>query len=184
MIRPAFAALATAASLLLPLAAAPALAQEATPAAPPQAPVANGQQFGNWTVSCAAVAVNTTACVLNQQLVRDSDRTFMAQVMALWAAGGDQSYLAMRVPLGTYLAAGIAMRNSASEEVFPLVWQSCGPQFCEALMELTPEVVETLTAGDAMIVASYRPQMTAEPRIFNFSIAGLKDGLAALHPSN
>ena len=145
--------------------------------------VANGQKFGSWSVSCQAVAVNKTNCALSQQLLRDTDRTFMAQMVALWSGGGDQQFLAARVPLGTYLAAGIALRNVESEEVHELVWQSCGQNFCEALMELTPDLIDELAGGESNVVVSYRPRINAEQRVFSFSTEGLAEGLAALKPT-
>lgn len=176
MTRSLLASLATVAGL--------ALALPSTGQAQDAAPVANGQKFDNWAVSCNAVAVNRTSCMLSQQLVRDTDRVFMAEMLALWSGTGDKEYLAARVPLGTYLAAGIALRNTGQEDVHALTWQNCNARFCEALMELTPELIEELTSGDGTVIVSYRPQISGEQRVFRFNAKGLQDGLGALKPTN
>lgn len=144
--------------------------------------VSNGQQFGEWTVSCEAIAVNRTACVLTQALLRDTDQAFVAQMLAFWSGDGTQSYVAARVPVGAYLPAGFAMRSETSEEVIQFTWQTCTQQFCEAMAALGAEKITELATGEAQIVASYRPGLAVDPIVFSFSMAGAGAGLAALHP--
>ena len=144
--------------------------------------VVNGQTFGAWTVTCEAVAMNETACVLNQNLVRSTDNVFLAQMMAFWAGDGSKRYLVARVPLGVYLPSGFAMRAETNEDIIPFDWQACSQTLCEALLELDDEMLANLTAPDTTIVASYRPNMQAEPVIFRFAMTGAQDGLEAIKP--
>lgn len=154
---------------------------QTAPEAPPR--VTNGQTFGAWTVTCEAVAVNETACVLNQNLLRSSDNVFLAQMMAFWSADGSKRYLVARVPLGVYLPSGFAIRAETSEDVIPFDWQACSPTLCEALVELDDKLMTTLTAPDTTIVGSYRPNLLTEPVIFRFGMTGAEAGLAALKPA-
>lgn len=149
----------------------------------PATRIANGQTFGAWTVTCEAIAVNETACILNQNLLRSSDNAFLAQMLAFWSADGSQRYLAARVPLGVYLPTGFAMRIDDSEEVIPFVWQACSQTLCEALIEIDDTMLADLTAPDTTIVASYRPNLVTEPVVFRFGMGGADTGLAALKPA-
>ncbi|WP_407493629.1 invasion associated locus B family protein [Pseudooceanicola sp. MF1-13] len=145
--------------------------------------VANGTRFGAWTVSCEALAVNETACVLSQRLVRRADNVFLAELLAFQSASGDREFLIARVPNGVYLPAGFAMKPAEGEaEETRFVWQSCNNDLCEALIELTPEKTESLEAAERL-VAGYRPRLGAEPLVFALSLSGLQDGLTALAAS-
>ena len=87
----------------IPLGMTPGLAQDngaaATTTVQPMR-IANGTRFGAWRVNCEAIAVNETACVLSQRLVRTSDNVFLAELLAFWSGDGSKSYLAARVPTG------------------------------------------------------------------------------------
>ncbi|MBS0123536.1 invasion associated locus B family protein [Thetidibacter halocola] len=145
--------------------------------------VDSGQTFGNWTVSCEALGVNRTACVLEQTLTRDADGAFVAQVLAFWNADGSERFLAMRVPLGVYLASGIELRAEDEDAVFPLIWQTCTPRFCEALRVLPEERLQAFADGEAQVLAGYRPGPLAEPLVFSVSMSGVMQGLEALRPA-
>lgn len=147
--------------------------------------VVNGQSFGAWTVSCEAVAVGETACVLNQQLIRTNDRAFLAQLLAIWSSDLEKRYLLARVPLGVYLPAGLAMRPEAAEgedAVAQFTWQSCNANFCEALIEMDEDRLAAFVADDAPVIASYRPALNADPVVFRFSMAGMVSGMDAVRP--
>jgi len=142
--------------------------------------IANGTQFGAWTVSCEALAVNETACVLSQRLVRRSDNAFLAELLAFQSASGDRAFLVARVPNGVYFPAGFAMRPAEGEaEETRFVWQSCSSELCEALIELDEETAEELE-GAERLVAGYRPALGAEPLVFALNVQGLQDGIDAL----
>lgn len=153
----------------------PGLAQEAEP-------VVNGQKFGAWGVACQALAVNKTRCHLEQTLLRDTDRVFLARSLAVWSDDGSRGFLALQVPVGAYLPSGIALRAEGAETVHPLTWQSCSPELCEALIDLDDALMQELSQGTGKVVATYRPRLGAEPRVFNFSVSGLIEGMQALRP--
>jgi invasion protein IalB len=153
--------------------------------AAPTERVLNGQTFGAWTVSCEAIAAGETVCILNQQLYRDTDQAFLAQLLAVWSDDLSTRFLLARVPVGVYLPYGIAVRpegGDAAATALPLVWQSCNPQVCEALAELDAARIAALTAPGTIVVASYRPSLAAEPLAFRFSMEGMVEGMDALPP--
>jgi len=166
---------------------APLAAQEAEAAATtnvPPARVANGTRFGQWVVTCEALAVNETACVLTQRLVRASDGAFLAEMLAFSSADGTRRYLGARVPTGVYLPHGFALRpaeGEAAESRF--VWQSCSRDLCEALIELDAEGLAALEAAEGGLIAGYRPGLLAQPLVFALSVDGAEAGLSALTSS-
>lgn len=139
----------------------------------------NGTQFGNWVVTCEAVAVNETLCVLSQRLVRSEGNSFLAELVAFNDPDKVGSFVAAIVPVGVYLPSGFSLRLEDSETVFDFEWQACSRDMCEALLELDGAQLELLeSAGGA--VAGYRPAQGAEPLVFSVGTEGLLPGLQAL----
>lgn len=169
----------------IPLGISPGLAQDndaaATTIVQPMR-IANGTQFGLWRVNCEAIAVNETACVLSQRLVRTSDNVFLAELLAFWSGDGSTSYLAARVPNGVYFPSGFALKREDSDERRNFVWQSCSRDVCEALLELPLEAIETLE-GAENVIAGYRPSLRSQPLVFHTSMQGATEGLKALKAS-
>jgi len=177
MLRFRNAALLIAACLLIP---ASAVTQEvAVPDAGAAGRIANGSKFGNWVVSCQALAVNETTCVLSQQLLRANDNAFLAELLAFWNADGTQKFMAVRVPTGVYLPSGFALRPEDESEETRFVRQTCGRDLCEGLIEVTDDL-EGRWVGAEKLLGGYRPGRTAEALVFTLSLAGLTEGLAAL----
>ncbi|MCY6381776.1 invasion associated locus B family protein [Hoeflea prorocentri] len=144
--------------------------------------IANGTRFGAWRVNCEAIAVNETACVLSQRLVRTSDNVFLAELLAFWSGDGSKSYLAARVPNGVYFPSGFALKREDSDDRQNFVWQSCSRDICEALLELPIEDIEALE-GSENIIAGYRPSLRSQPLVFRTSMQGASEGLNALKAS-
>lgn len=156
--------------------AAPALAQDAATETPR---IANGTRFDAWTVTCEAIAVNETACVLSQTLVRSADNQFLAEILAFWSGVGSASYMAARVPNGVFFPSGFAFKPEGTEERQDFVWQSCSRDLCEALAEIDPATLEALEDGPD-VFAGYRPGLGSEPVVFRLGMEGIGAGMAAL----
>lgn len=154
---------------------APLAAQEAST---PER-IANGQKFGAWTVTCEAIAVNETACVLSQRLVRSSDNVFLAELLVFWSGDAVQTYMAARVPNGVFFPSGFALRAEESEERMDFAWQSCSRDICEALLTLSLDEINALEKAESLI-AGYRPNLALDPAVFRLSIEGAVEGLTAL----
>lgn len=144
-----------------------------------QGRLANGAQFGNWTVNCEAIGVNETICVLSQRLVASSGQRFLAELLAFADPDSPGAYLAARVPLGVHFPAGFALREEAGEEQLLFEWQSCSMELCEALIRFDPEGLQRLDASES-VIAGYLPQIEADPLVFRIGVAGIRDGLIAL----
>lgn len=147
--------------------------------ASPTVRITNGTQFGGWTVACEAVAVNETTCVLQQRLVRSSDNTFLAEIVAFWDDAMADAFLAARVPNGAYLPSGFVMRLEDGDDRHEFAWQSCSRELCEALLAAERETLEAIDAGEGAVLG-YRPHIQAEPLVFRTRTDGLIEGLDAL----
>lgn len=163
--------LATALTLLGTL---PAAAQE----------VANGQKFGAWTTNCEALGKDKTACFLTQTLTRDSDKAFIAQILALWSPDGQKAYIAARVPMGAYLPQGFVLQGEQAEAGIPFIWQSCQGNICEAMREIEGDMLETLSVDSDTVLGRFQPRLGMEPIVFRFSMNGVIEGMEALKPES
>lgn len=164
----------------------PALSQENSDAEDTTAVQAmrltNGTRFDAWTVNCEALAVNETACVLSQRLVRTSDNVFLAELLAFWSGDAKRTYIAARVPNGVFFPSGFALKANGLEERQEFVWQSCSRDVCEALLEIDVDAIGKLEESDE-IIAGYRPNLRSEPVVFRMSLKGAASGLNALKAS-
>ena len=144
--------------------------------------LANGTRIGAWTVNCEAIAVNETACVLSQRLVRTSDNVFLAELLAFWSGDVKRTYLAARVPNGVFFPSGFALKPADGDERKEFVWQSCSRDICEALLEADLDSLDKLSKAE-QIIAGYRPNLRSKPVVFRLSLNGLREGLEALKAS-
>lgn len=142
--------------------------------------VQNGQVFGSWTVNCTAVAVGRTLCTLQQRILRSEDRAFIAQLLAFRSPDQSKTYLSARVPNGVYFPAGFALKEDGSEDVLQFVWQSCGRDLCEAVVEVEPDMLSNMAGADKVILGAFRPNIQSENFVFRLSLNGAVEGLEAL----
>ncbi len=143
----------------------------------------NGTQFGGWTVSCEALAVNETVCVLSQRLVRAGDGGLLADLLAFISADEPAAWVAARLPNGVFFPSGFSLRaddaDTESERIVSFEWQSCSPEICEALVQLSPDTARDFDVLEDW-VAAYRPAIDADPLVFRMDPSGLEEGLSAL----
>lgn len=144
-----------------------------------QTRLANGAQFGNWTVSCEAVGVNETICVLSQRLVAASGQSFLAEFLAFADPEAPGAYVAARVPLGVHFPAGFALRPEDGDEPIAFEWQSCSSDLCEALVRFDADALGAIDSSENMI-AGYLPRIDGEALVFRVAMGGLLDGITAL----
>ena len=141
--------------------------------------VENGARFGSWTVSCEAVAVNETLCVLSQRLVRSDTGAVLAELIAFNAGDAPGSWLIARVPNGVFFPSGFVLAQQQGDSQFDFEWQACSPDICEALIALDGDALD-LMGGTGDWVAGYRPDMAGDSVVFRIGVDGLESGLVAL----
>lgn len=141
--------------------------------------IENGATFGGWTVSCEALAVNETLCVLSQRLVRTGGNTILADFVAFNNDDEPGAWLVARVPNGVYFPSGFVLGVEGEDTQVSFQWQNCSAESCEALLPLAPEHLDAFEAQSPW-VAGYRPGVTEEALAFRVSPEGLEDGLTAL----
>lgn len=141
--------------------------------------VEKGARFGSWTVSCEAIAVNETLCVLSQRLVRSDSGNVLAELIAFNADDAPGSWLVARVPNGVYFPSGFILAEQEGETQLAFEWQACTPDICEAMLALEATEFDELAQAENW-VAGYRPDMTSDALLFRIGVDGLEEGLTAL----
>lgn len=141
--------------------------------------IENGAQFGGWTVSCEAIAVNETLCVLSQRLVRSDSNAVLAELVAFNDAEEVGAWLVARVPNGVYFPSGFVLGLEDDDARIAFEWQNCTAESCEALLALEPGHLDAFEAQGPW-VAGYRPGITSDALVFRVSPQGLNEGLFAL----
>lgn len=139
----------------------------------------NGAKFGGWTVSCEALAVNETLCVLSQRLVRSEGNTVLAELVAFNDGDNLGAWLIARVPNGVYFPSGFVLGLEEDDSQIRFEWQNCSANMCEALLALEPDHLDAFEAQGPW-VAGYRPGVTSEALVFRIAPQGLDEGLHAL----
>jgi invasion protein IalB len=84
--------------------------------------------------------------------------------------------LIVDTPAGVTVVQGIVVTAGAAEGV-TLPIQSCGPQRCRAMTELTSSLRAALEAADVTAVTYVKAD--SQPSTYNLPTRGFKDGLAA-----
>ena len=148
--------------------------------------VQNGQVFGVWRVNCTAIAVGQTACVLGQEVRRETDNAFIAQIMAFQTPDASKTFLSARVPLGVYLPRPFVLRAEDEDEEarVTFTWQACSNTLCEAVAEIEEATLARLAGKDRTILAAFRPNLQSKDFVFRFALTGAPEGLDALRTAS
>lgn len=148
---------------------------------PAQAEVANGAQFGDWTVACTAETTQRTVCALTQVVVAADTGAFLAEIglNPIRDPEGVASVLVvLRTPSATLLPISPALRVG-EEDAIEMTWRTCAGDFCTALSQLDPATIESMRRGRDMLLG-YQRVADAQPVTFRVSLAGVTAGLNAL----
>ncbi|MCP1336255.1 invasion associated locus B family protein [Futiania mangrovi] len=170
-------ALALAAALAMP--AVPALAQtEATPAqpTPPQPNITRTEDFRDWKLVCGTPPGNAGApeqCHLLQSVVVSETKRRILQA----EVGDSQNgrILALTVPLGIYLPAGIEIAIDGGEKTRIPV-DVCQPNGCAAALKLEGAMLNRLKNGSRAVITFQNIQM--RPIDVPLSLLGFTAGFA------
>lgn len=147
-----------------------------------QQAAANGAIFGDWRLSCQAVAVNRTACAIVQQQTVTQTDAFVAAVRLQQVQDDSVMRILMTAitPTDMQLSLRAAYKIGQNGETLPMEWRTCNAQTCTATRLLEPAEVEALQRGTAAMILAYQPVGKAEPVGVSISLSGITAGLAAL----
>lgn len=161
------------------LSAGAAGAQDGAASPADGAEIRNGQQIGDWIVSCDAVTVRQTVCRLVQEQSMREGGALVARFIAVPVVDG--AILLAQVPMGVYLPGGAVYRFGDSEtlEQRDMIWQSCADQVCEAAAPLDEEEL-ALFESHSDILFGFRPAAGDDPVVLRVSIEGFAEAIATL----
>ena len=137
-----------------------------------------GDAIGDWIFTCQALSASQTACALTQTIVEKETKQPVLH-LTLRKLGQDQQLaLIANVPLGVYLASGIAGKVDEGEQ-FNLIWQICTKEICQAALALDDAKRAAFQAGSKLLIG-FKPRPDAQPYTVAASLKGVTAGLAAL----
>ncbi|MDX5360756.1 MAG: invasion associated locus B family protein [Alphaproteobacteria bacterium] len=171
------AALGLAAALALP--AAPAAAQSsATPAqpAPPQPNITRTEDFRDWKLVCGTPPGNASApeqCHLLQSVVVSETKRRILQAEV--GDSQDGRILALTVPLGIYLPAGIEISIDGGEKMRIPV-DVCQPNGCAGAVKLDNAMLNRMKNGSRAVITFKNVQL--KPIDVPLSLLGFTAGYA------
>lgn len=143
-------------------------------ATPPSA--AEGQTFGDWKYECQALN-GGQACALSQTLVSNDSKKAVAKFNLGRDPQSGVVYLAVMVPLGLDLAAGIV---GAIDESGPFAYQleTCLAVGCIARVPVDAALMKALKSGKTLKLG-FRARGAQQATVLPGSLAGMTAGVAA-----
>lgn len=136
--------LSTAATLLLGLGAAPALAQAA--GSLPGGASSLRETHGNWAVACQAQAEGPATCAFSQERIDSRSRQRVLALELRPAAEGGASGILV-LPFGLELDAGVELRLEGGAWLQTLRFRTCLPAGCLVALDFDAGEVATLRAA-------------------------------------
>ena len=188
------------ASLLLAVAATPALSQAPAPSPRPaaqpfpaapqtggaQAPAAapagtrQGERFGAWTLLCEALGPGRTRCVLLQSLARQEggQQQLILQAQLEGLEAGESPRLALRLPLGIDLATPVKLQVDGGRS-WTVPHIRCQANGCLAGAALSEADLRSLMTGQTLRI---EVNVDGESRPVDIALVGLQSGRTAISP--
>jgi invasion protein IalB len=144
-----------------------------------EAPTVLSETYQNWMVTCRNVAVDNQVrrhCQMTQELRQQgpNGRRLLALVIA---PHGDQYQLTAVTPLGTALAAGVAL-VVGDDTVAQMAYTTCRQAGCVAQAGLSGKIASALRGG--MEATARMKAMEGQPVTVKFPLAGFGAALARL----
>jgi len=138
-------------------------------------------QFGDWTLRCEGPAADSRECWLVQVMRRADSQRFLAEIRLGLARNEDVAghVMVMRTPTGILLTARAAFRVDDDRMDTPMNWNNCTERQCVAVQSLDPIQIDRLRRGLRMFIG-YQSVREQQPTVFEVSLVGVTDGLAAL----
>lgn len=147
-----------------------------------QAAVKSGDHFGDWVAECPTVS-GKPVCLLSQTLVTNKDKQRIARFTIRKDIKPGNTLFTALLPLGIYLPAGAQVTLTASSKdsahAIPLTLRACTREGCFANAVVDNALLKGAKADGKLDIAfTLRPD--AKPAVFQGSLKGLADGMAAL----
>jgi invasion protein IalB len=136
-----------------------------------------GDQHGDWLVQCVEPA---GPCAITQHVVAGNREGIDLEVLA-WRVGEDGPMLQVRVPLGTWLRAGIEVRVDG-EAIGRMNFERCALDGCYAEVLLDDRLLGLMRTGDTTLFV-FRLYDDPDAGIgVPISLTGFAPGFDALAP--
>jgi invasion protein IalB len=137
-----------------------------------------GTKFGAWVFQCQAVSAERNVCGLVQTVVETKSKRQVLRAVVR-AFGKEQKLgLFVTLPLGIYLAPGIAGKVDKGEQ-FKFVLQVCNQAGCEAAARVDDKLKKALQVGKQLIVA-FKPNPKSKAVGVGVSLEGFTAGIKHL----
>jgi invasion protein IalB len=132
----------------------PPAAQAATPVAPPASGEGAPQPQGTeWVSRCASEArQGALECALEQTAVLQKTGQLIAAVSVRVPADTHQPTLAVQIPVGLFLPAGVSLQID-DKKPLTLPLQTCDLKGCYAAMPISPDMLAELKGGKKLAVS-------------------------------
>jgi invasion protein IalB len=136
-----------------------------------------GEPMGDWLFNCSTSPQSSVKrCSIMQQL---SDQKSKSVVFA-WLIGDDGKGNLVGVwqtPTGVLINRGVLL-DVGTDKPIAVPFTACITGHCEAVANLAPDFVETLIKAEKATATIFA--VSGQGLIFNLSVKGLSDGIAAL----
>lgn len=136
-----------------------------------------GEPIGDWTFNCGAnPQTSKKQCTIMQSLTDEKSNS----VVFAWIIGDDGKGNLVglwQTPTGVLINRGIVI-DLGTEKPIAVPYTACITGHCEAVANLAPDFVETLTKAEKATATVF--VVSGQGLTFNLSVKGLSDGIAAL----
>lgn len=133
--------------------------------------------FGDWVLHCVEVSGGEKACALHQKIISKDTKLPVASFAIARNKDSKELRLAVVLPLGLDLPAGVTGKVGDQELDFML--QTCVKRGCIASTAVGEKLLATL--GDAeRFVTTFKMRNVKDPTSLTVSLRGLRDALVAL----
>lgn len=138
---------------------------------------ADDQTFGDWVLHCADVSGGERACALHQKIVSQDTKLPVASFAVARNKDSRDLRLAVVLPLGVDIPAGVS--GKAGETALVFVLQTCVKRGCIASSLVDDKLLERLHSSDSF-TTTFKMRSVADPTTLKVSLKGFHAALTAL----
>lgn len=140
-----------------------------------EAPIRNGETFGNWIFECVALGESQTACGLSQTIVANEGKDVLAKISLGREEGTENMVLSAMLPLSLDLTQPVELQADRGRIEIGIL--SCFPTGCLGRSVLSAEELSVLAETSSLSVSLKLFQGT-ETASIPASPEGLREGMA------